>query len=345
MPPRLHLRSLGQLAELQIYANPHLCGRCSYATSAATVHAPTDAQMHSSRPPLQNYSPSQPPSHRDPKYRKSQRIRSYVSLLQTTPLIILFQHNSLKAVEWNGIRRELTSALRKLDAQLLAQGRPKEDLIGEYIKLQVIKTTMFEPALRIAEYYRPKEQSQQEKLLPVKGGHGSGLINPSLTHALSESAYQAIKKHKGVHPLTPLLTGSLAILTFPTVSPQHIKTAFSILALQAPNFAAPTRRLNPSLYELPVQEGLKKLMLLGARIDGEVFDRDGTRWVGSIDGGIDGLRSQLVGMLQGFGAGLTQTLESAGRSLWFTMESRRNMLEEEQQGVKTDEGDQPAKTE
>lgn len=121
-------------------------------------------------------------------------------LLQTTPLIILFQHNSLKAVEWNGIRRELTSALRKLDTQLLAQGRPKEDLIGEYIKLQVIKTTMFEPALRIAEYYQPKPQSQEEKLLPVKGGHGSGLINPSLTHALSESAYRAIKKHKGVHP-------------------------------------------------------------------------------------------------------------------------------------------------
>lgn len=86
-------------------------------------------------------------------------------------------------------------------------------------------------------------------------------------------------------------------------------------------------------------------MLLGARIDGQVFDRDGTRWVGSIDGGIDGLRAQLVGMLQGFGAGLTQTLESAGRSIWFTMESRRNMLEEEQQGSKVDGGEQPTKTE
>lgn len=327
MPPRLHLRSLGQLAELQIYKRPHLCGRCSYATAVATASAPTDSQIHSSKSLSQHYPASQPPSHRDPKYRKSQRIRSYVSLLQTTPLIILFQHNSLKAVEWTGIRRELTSALRKLDAQLLAQGKSQEELIGEYVKLQVIKTTMFEPALRIAEYYKPEQQG------------------PALTHALSESAYQAIKPQKGVHPLTPLLTGSLAILTFPTVSPQHIKTAFSILAPQAPNFAAPPRRLNPSLYELPVQEGLKKLMLLGARIDGQVFDRDGTRWVGSIDGGIDGLRAQLVGMLQGFGAGLTQTLESAGRSIWFTMESRRNMLEEEQQGSKVDGGEQPTKTE
>lgn len=344
MAPRLQLRSLGQLAELQFFAKPHICGRCSYATAVSTVPAFSDAQIKSSRPPLKRYPSNQPPSHRDPKYRKSQRIRSYVSLLQTTPLIILFQHNSLKAIEWTGIRRELTSALRKLDAQLLAQGASQEELIGEYVKLQVIKTTMFEPALRIAEYYRPEEQSQREKLLPALAGIDSVAADPSLTHALSESAYQAIQEHKGVHPLTPLLTGSLAILTFPTVSPQHIKTAFSILAPQAPQFPAPPRRLNPSLYELPVQEGLKKLMLLGARIDGQVFDRDGTRWVGSIDGGITGLRAQLVGLLQGFGAGLTQTLESAGRSIWFTMESRRNMLEEEQQG-KAGEGNQPAKTE
>jgi hypothetical protein len=74
---------------------------------------------------------------------------------------------------------------------------------------------------------------------------------------------------------------------------------------------------------------LKKLMLLGARIEGRVFDMEGTRWVGGIDGGIDGLRSQLVWMLEGFGAGLASTLESAGRSLYFTMEGRRNMLEEE----------------
>lgn len=78
-----------------------------------------------------------------------------------------------------------------------------------------------------------------------------------------------------------------------------------------------------------MQAGLQKLFLLGARVDGGVFDLEGTRWVGSIDGGIDGLRSQLVQMLQGFGAGLASTLESAGKSLYFTMEGRRNMLEEE----------------
>ena len=78
-----------------------------------------------------------------------------------------------------------------------------------------------------------------------------------------------------------------------------------------------------------MQDGLKKLLLLGARIDGEVFDMEGVRWVGGIDGGIDGLRAHLVAMLQGFGAGVTTTLEAASKSLWFTVEGRRRMLEDE----------------
>jgi hypothetical protein len=35
-------------------------------------------------------------------------------------------------------------------------------------------------------------------------------------------------------------------------------------------------------------------------------------------------------MLQGVGAGLTNTLESAGKSLYLTVEGRRTMLEDEQ---------------
>lgn len=70
-------------------------------------------------------------------------------------------------------------------------------------------------------------------------------------------------------------------------------------------------------------------MLLGARVEGRILDMEGVRWVGGIDGGIDGLRAQLVYMLQGVGAGITTALEGAGQSLYFTMESRRQMLEEE----------------
>ncbi|OAG41696.1 hypothetical protein AYO21_04160 [Fonsecaea monophora] len=336
MPPRLRLRTLAQLAELQVEAaSTYTCGRCSrlYATAAAaaqsiaTTPAPSDAQMRASIPSLSRYPPVQPPSHRNPAYRKSQLLRSYVSLLQTTPLIIFFQHNNLKATEWVSIRRELASALRKVDAQLAAQGKPPHELIGDYIKLQVIKTNMFEPALRIAEYFKPLPAPE-----PIGGlaGIPSEKDDPSLTHVLSVAAYEAAQQHKNEHPLTPVLAGSVAILTLPAVSPTYLKTAFSILCPQAPLFPAPTRRAVPQYYEPSVQDGLKKLMLLGARIDGQLFDMDGTRWVGSIEGGIDGLRAQLVGMLQGFGASVVHTLESGSRSLWFTMEGRRRMLEEEE---------------
>ena len=57
-----------------------------------------------------------------------------------------------------------------------------------------------------------------------------------------------------------------------------------------------------------------------------------TRWVGGIEGGMEGLRSQLVGMLGSVGAGVTGALESAGRTLWVTVEGRRGMLEEEESG-------------
>ncbi|KIX95598.1 uncharacterized protein Z520_08718 [Fonsecaea multimorphosa CBS 102226] len=346
MPPRVRLRTLAQLAELQLEppAYRYTCGRCSQrlytttsaaAASLATTPAPSDAQMRASIPTLSRYPPVQPPSHRNPAYRKSQLLRSYVSLLQTTPLIIFFQHNNLKATEWVSIRRELASALRKVDAQLAAQGKPTEELIGEYVKLQVIKTNMFEPALRIVEFFKPSPQPPE----PIGGlaGIPSERDDPSLTHVLSVAAYEAAQQHKHEHPLTPVLAGSVAILTFPTVSPLYLKTAFSILSPQAPLFPAPTRRAVPQYYEQSVQDGLKKLMLLGARVDGQLFDMDGARWVGSIEGGIDGLRAQLVAMLQGFGAAMVQTLESGSRSLWFTMEGRRRMLEEGEEKPKDEE--------
>ena len=336
MPPRVRVRSLAQLAELQLERsssrtntpnNLYTCSRCTrhYATALATAPAPSDSQI----PPLSRYSPNNPPSHRNPAYRKSQLLRSYVSLLQTTPLIIFFQHSNLKATEWVALRRELAFALRKVDAQLSSQGAGPEDILGDYIKLQVVKTNMFEPALRITEYFHPVPMEESAHLSPASLALEKD--DPSLTHALSVSAYNTSKKHKNKHPLTPLLTGNVAVLPLPRVSPEYLKTAFSILCPQPGTpFAAPSRRTNPTYHDPSVQDGVKKLMLLGARVDGTVLDMEGARWVGGIEGGITGLRAQLVGMLQGFGGGLAQVLESGSRALWWTMEGRRKMLEEEE---------------
>lgn len=332
MPPRVRLRSLADLPKQSF-----ICRRCKYATatassavsnatsSASTIPVSPETQRPSSLPSTR-YSAIQPPSHRDPAHRKSQLLRSYVSLLQTTPLIILFQHNNLKALEWASIRRELANALQKVDD---TRSNPDTNpAISDSIKLTVIRTNIFEPALRITEYYKPSIAGNN--VVPADGqGLEDERLDPALTHALSRNAYNLAKQHMNEHPLTPLLTGPLAALTFPTVSPQRLKAALSILSPQPGVFPAPTRRANPGYHQPAVQDGLKKLLLLGARIDGEVFDNEGTRWVGTIEGGMDGLRAQLVGMLQGFGAGITTTLEAASRNLWFTMEGRRRQLEDE----------------
>src|SRR5271156_26349 len=124
MPPRLRGR-LPCPPQLRHHSQDvFICWRCQYATAAqastatATTPAPSPSQITASLPPVSRYSLLQPPSHRPPEFRKSQLLRSYVSLLQSTPLILLFQHNNLKSMEWVSIRRELSRALQKVDDSL-----------------------------------------------------------------------------------------------------------------------------------------------------------------------------------------------------------------------------------
>lgn len=336
MPTRLRLRVLGQGDIARISNGPNQLCRCQYATVTATTPAAPIEHMTTPVAPIQLHPTSQPPSYRSPEARRSQLLREYVSLLNTTPLFIVFQHNNLKANEWVGIRRELTAALKKLDEAEIASGRP-ENAISSAIKLEIIRTNMFEPALRVSEYYQPPPPPNAPEANDPTLQTSSPRANASpssadkaYTHALSRQAYEAASRAKGNHPLTPLLAGPIALLTFPTVSPQYLKAALQILSPQGPKFPAPTRRANPGYWDNAVQDGLKKLMLLGARVEGKVIDNAGTKWVGTIDGGIDGLRAQLVSMLQSFGGGVTGALESASRNLYFTMEGRKNMLEEQE---------------
>ena len=145
--------------------------------------------------------------------------------------------------------------------------------------------------------------------------------------------------------ISPLLAGPLALLTFPIISPAHLAAALSILAPDRQRFPAPRRRARPSYHEPAVQSGVQKLMLLGARIDEgvatgrsgaqgrelrRVMDAEAVRGVAGIEGGIDGLRAQLVHALQGVGVSLVGgALEGIGRSLWGVLEGRRRMLEED----------------
>lgn len=238
-----------------------------------------------------------------------------------------------------GIRRELTRALRKVDEERAA-ARYGDATFADGIKFQIVQTGIFAAALRVVEFFHPERQPKATEHHPSDPASPTSAVIPDTlptssdmryTHVLSKAAHEAAANRKLKHGLEPLLSGPLALVTFPHVSPAYLKAVLSILS---PNkdFPAPKRKAVPGYHEPAVQIGLQKLMLLGARVEGKVFDMDGTRWVGGIEGGIDGLRAQLVAMLQGFGAGITNTLEAAGRSLYFTMEGRKGMLEDEQKG-------------
>lgn len=255
--------------------------------------------------------------------RKAQLLRTYTSLLRSTPLILVFQHNNLTALEWAAVRRELRLALAAVS------NTPEDKAVTADVRLQIIRTRIFDVALKIVEFFDPSS------VPPVKSGSNKNRV---YNHDLSKAAYKAIKSvpqepealaDSPYGQLSPLMVGPLAVLTFPAVSPAHLAAALGVLAPQAPAFPAPSRKKNPGYYEPTVQTALQKLLLVGGRIEGRVFDVEGVRWVGGIDGGLDSLRAQLVYLLQSAGLGLTSALEGAGKSLWLTMESRRSVLEEE----------------
>ena len=340
MPPRIYTPSKA-IASILRCKRPIRYQR-QYATEAAITPAASHEQIHRSSPTIARYPTAQPPSYKPPEFRKSQLLRQYASLLRSTPLMLLFQHNNLKSNEWVGIRRELSKALRKVDEARVAAGQPPEHL-AEGIKIQIIQTGIFAAALRVVEFFKPESQPPVHTLDPTDPATPSSASTPvyspdghELKHTLSTAAHDAVANMRTTHALAPLLSGPLVLVTFPNVSPQYVKAALSILSPSQPQFPAPTRRANPGWHDPAVQAGLHKLLLLGARVEGKVFDVDSTKWVGGIEGGLDGLRAQLVHILQSIGAGVTNTLESAGKSLYFTVEGRRTMLEDEEKGVSGD---------
>lgn len=220
-------------------------------------------------------------------------------------------------------------ALRKVD-------EVEKTNYADYTKINIIQTGIFAAALRVVEFFDASKQPPTMTTHPSNPQtHSSNSVataEPFFSHGLSEAAYGVVQKSKKKrHGLEPLMSGPLMLLTLPSVSPAHLKAALQILA-PSKDFPAPKRRTNPTFHEPAVQMGLQKLLLLGARAEGRVFDLEGARWIGGIEGGLDGLRAQIVAILQSFGANISNTLEAASKSLYFTMEGRRGMLEEEEKG-------------
>ncbi|KND87532.1 hypothetical protein TOPH_07861 [Tolypocladium ophioglossoides CBS 100239] len=304
-----------------------IAGDQSFSTTSSGHAAAANASVSvagGAQRPVDYTSPTKPPSARPVETRKSQLIRTYTSLLRTTPLILFFQHSNLTAVEWAAVRRELKKAVAAIPA-------PSPDAVAEpldlapMVQLQVLRTTMLDVALRIVEFYNP---DAAEKLASTPRTARGPLV-----HDLSDAAYNAIRgantsPNSAYAQIQPLMVGPLAALVLPAISPAHLAAALSVLSPVPGKFPAPTRKKNPGYHDATCQNGLAKLLLVGGRIEGKIFDQAGVNWVGSIEGGMNGLRAQLVGILQGAGLGIATTLEDGSRNLWLALEARRGQLEE-----------------
>ncbi|KAJ4307455.1 hypothetical protein N0V94_009722, partial [Neodidymelliopsis sp. IMI 364377] len=157
MPPRIHIRPRTLRLRASCSATPvSRIASANYASVAAVQATPAPSISTGARPaaPIVLYPPTQPPSHKRPEERKTQLHRQYQSLLKSSPLLLIFQHNNVKAVEWMSIRRELAIALRKIDAERMAAG---QEPLADQVKIQVIQTNIFASALKVVEFFTPGE--------------------------------------------------------------------------------------------------------------------------------------------------------------------------------------------
>ncbi|KHN98604.1 uncharacterized protein MAM_03728 [Metarhizium album ARSEF 1941] len=183
---------------------------------------------------------------------------------------------------------------------------------------------MFSVALRIFEFHDPQASKNAVSVQVASHGHPA--------HDLSEMAYKAIREatvpaDSVFAQLQPLMVGPIAALVLPAVSPAHLAAALTVLSPVPGVFPAPTRKKSPGYHDPICQSGLAKLMLVGGRIEGKVFDQAGVNWVGGIADGVDGLRAQLVNILHGAGLGVTAALDGSSRNIWLALQSRRLQLD------------------
>lgn len=133
--------------------------------------------------------------------------------------------------------------------------------------------------------------------------------------------------------LSTLLTGPTATLSFPIVSPSHLKVALDLMF--------PVKGHKRGMDPLAVS-GLQKLVLLGARVDGHVaggrigegrvLDGEQVRYVSGFRG-IEEIRGELAAIMQSIGGGeLVRSLDSFGVGMVRTVDARRKMMEEEANG-------------
>ncbi|KYK55923.1 ribosomal protein YmL11 precursor, mitochondrial [Drechmeria coniospora] len=237
--------------------------------------------------------------------------------------MVFFQHSNLTAVEWAAVRRELRKAIAVVPLSTSCSNTEPLELC-QRVQLQVLRTNMLDVALRIVEFHCPK----------VMRGLGSTVHPPQglMIHDLSRAAYDAIRTvdtlpSSAYTQIEPLMTGPVAALVMPVVSPAHLAAALSVLAPVPGKFPPPTRTTTPGYYDPACQSGLAKLVLIGGRIEGKILDQVGVNWVAGINGGLGELYSRLINLLKGTGPSVTRALDYRSQNLWLTLNGRQSQLE------------------
>lgn len=132
------------------------------------------------------------------------------------------------------------------------------------------------------------------------------VVNSSYLKAfLSKDSGIALSEGE-VHPLTAYLSGPSALITINEPNPEIVAKVLKI-----------TKSVN------------EKLFIIGARVDGEVFDLEKLNKFKDLPSKSQ-LQSELVGLLTILsGAGLVRTLEAASHSLYFTLQNHKENIDPE----------------
>ena len=125
----------------------------------------------------------------------------------------------------------------------------------------------------------------------------------------SKILYRATKRRRKEDPLAVLLAGPTCSITLKLGaqgwSPADIKNIVSLIERQ----------------------GKGKLYLLGGRIDDRLMDTEGLKVVQNLPD-LEGLRGQIVGLLQSVAAGPVRLLEQPGSQIAHILTVRKKQLEE-----------------
>ncbi|KAI0756408.1 hypothetical protein C8Q80DRAFT_1128432 [Daedaleopsis nitida] len=238
--------------------------------------------------------------------RKTYLYNQYTRLLQSTSTapLILFEHVDFSANRLIQLRADITAAAAKAAATPSLAPSPVRPQADAAPTFTVLKTGLFGVALREASQFDKSTQKQ----------------------------------------LAKSITGSLAILSFPTLNPPQLKAILRTLARSVPPRKPKTEQQladEKKAAEAAFVPGrrpkrqrptaIPDLKLLGAVIEGRLFLAEGVQSVAELPT-LDALRAQIVGLLSAPAAQLAMVLsEASGGKLARTLEGFKKGLESEEQ--------------